>query len=185
MQLTALLNHAAELAVAAEVQPDVKAIEQNRSLLSNPDPVLGLVAKLADALRDALNQAQAACVASHEAGLNGLDASPTWQKLAPQQRYDILSDYSVRQVPEIAVGTPEEILSTLRQTKLSELRALSDALPTRFAKALNAAAKLLEPKAQPVTLPGGTISNDDDLKKWLTEVEEKIRNKLQDGPVIV
>jgi len=185
MQLTALLNHAAELAVAAEVQPDVTAIQQNRSLLSNPDPVPGLVEKVAAALREALNQAQAACAASHEAGLNSLDASPTWQKLMPEQRYSVLSDYDVRQVPAIAVGAPEEILNTLRQTKLSELRALSDALPTRFAKALNAAAKLLEPKARPVALPSGTITNEDDLKTWLTSVEEQIREKLKTGPVIV
>ena len=65
-QLTALLDHAADLPVAAEVQPEVTAIEQNRSLLSNPDPVPGLVEKLAAALRDAINQAHTACVASHE-----------------------------------------------------------------------------------------------------------------------
>ena len=127
-QLTALLDHAADLPVAAEVQPEATAIEQNRSLLSNPDPVPGLVEKLAAALRDAINQAHAACVASHEDGLSSLDASPTWQKLTPDQRYELLSAFNVRQVPAIAVGTTEEILNTLRQTKLSELRALSDAL---------------------------------------------------------
>ena len=83
------------------------------------------------------------------------------------------------------MGTTDEILNTLRQTKLSELRALSDALPTRFGKALNAAAKLLEPKAQPVTLPSGTIKNEGDLKAWLTAAEEQIRERLKDGPVIV
>ena len=35
-QLTALLDHAADLPVAAEVQPEAKAIEQNRSLLVQP-----------------------------------------------------------------------------------------------------------------------------------------------------
>lgn len=184
-QLTALLDHAAELPVAAEVQPEVKAIEQNRCLLSDPDPVPGLIEKLAAALREALNEAHAACVTSHENGLTALDASPTWQKLTPEQRYEILTAYSVRQVPVIAVGTTDEILNTLQQTKLSELRALSDALPTRFGKALNAAAKLLEPKAQPVTLPSATIKDDDDLKAWLSSAEERIREKMKTGPVIV
>ena len=58
-----------------EVQPEVKAIEQNRSLLSDPDPVPGLVEKLAAALRDAINQAHGACTTSHENGLNSLDES--------------------------------------------------------------------------------------------------------------
>jgi hypothetical protein len=184
-QLTALLEHAADLPVAAEVQPEVAAIEKNRSLLSDPDPVPGLIDKLAAALREAVNQAHGICTTSHEEGLSGLEQSPDWQKLTPEQKYNILSTSGVREVPTIAVGTPEEILTTLRQTKLSELKALCDALPTRFGKAMNAAAKLLEPKAQPVSLPSVTIRNEEDLKAWLTSAEEEIREKLKDGPVIV
>ena len=83
------------------------------------------------------------------------------------------------------MGTTEEVLDTLRHTKLSELRAFRDALPTRFNNAAATAAKLLEPKAQHVSLPGGTIRNDDDLKTWLAEAEERIRERLKHGPVIV
>ncbi|MBA2114071.1 BREX system P-loop protein BrxC [Bremerella alba] len=184
-QLTALLDNSIDLPVAAEVQPDVDAIQENRSLLVDPDPVPGLVSKLTDALREEVNQAHAACTASHEQGLTDLDDSPTWQQLTAEQRYDLLSANSVRQVPNVAIGTTEEILETLRQTKLSEMKALSDALPTRFTKAVNAAAKLLEPKAQHVSLPGGTIKNGDDLKTWLVSAEEAIKAKLKDGPVIV
>ena len=60
-------------------------------------------------------------------------------------------------------------------------RAISDALPTRFSNAAAAAAKLLEPKAQHVSLPGGTIKNEDDLKSWLTDGGGQIREKLKDG----
>jgi gluconate kinase len=41
------------------------------------------------------------------------------------------------------------------------------------------------PKPQSVNLPSGTIKNDDDLKSWLAEAEDCIREKLKDGPVIV
>ena len=97
------------------------------------------------------------------------------------------SDEAVRLagVPTIAVGTTEEVLDTLRQTKLSELRAIGDALPTRFSNALAAAAKLLEPKAQHVKLPGGTIKDEDDLKSWLTSAEDQIRVEAQGRPVIL
>jgi hypothetical protein len=114
-----------------------------------------------------------------------LTESPTWKQITQPQRYDILSANGIRVLPTIAVGTTEEVLDTLRHTKLSELRAMSDALPTRFNNAVEAAAKLLEPKAQHVSLPGGTIRNDDDLKSWLTEAEECIRKKMKDGPVIL
>jgi hypothetical protein len=184
-QLTALLNFAGDLPVAAEVRPEVKAIEQNRGLLADPDPVPGMADKLTAALRKALNEAHAACRAGHEKGMTALEAAPTWQQLTPEQRYDILSRQGVRQMPAVAVGTAEEILDTLRQTRLSELSAVCDALPTRFNNAQAAAAKLLEPKAQAVSLPGGTIKTEDDLRAWLAAAEARIRAKLKDGPVIV
>ena len=48
-QLDALLKFAADLPIAAEVQPEVTAIEQHRKLLANPDPVPGMVEKLTNA----------------------------------------------------------------------------------------------------------------------------------------
>ena len=184
-QLVALLKFAADLPVAAEVQPEASAIEQHRSLLSNPDPVPGMVEKLTGALRDALNAKHGECTTAHLSRMEVIEATPTWKLLQPEQRYDILSKYGIRVMPAIAVGTAEEILDTLRHTKLSGFGDICDALPTRFNNAAAAAAKLLEPKAQEVSLPGGTIKNDDDLKAWLKEAEQRIREKMKDGPVIV
>jgi hypothetical protein len=48
-----------------------------------------------------------------------------------------------------------------------------------------AAVKLLEPKAHHVSLPGGTIKSEDDLQTWLALAEEKIREELKAGPVIL
>jgi hypothetical protein len=184
-QLVALLKFANDLPVAAEVQPEVAAIEKDRKLLANPDPVPGMVEKLTSALRTALNEARAKFTADYEARLEALTESPTWKQIAQPQRHEILGANAIREMPKIAVGTTEEVLDTLRHTKLSELRAISDALPTRFQNAAGAAAKLLEPKAQHVHLPGGTIKNDDNLKTWLAEAEDCIRKKLKDGPVIL
>jgi hypothetical protein len=184
-QLVSLLKFAADLPVAAEVQPEVTVIEQQRKLLANPDPVPGMVEKLTSALRTALNEAHAKFSVDYDARLATLTESPTWTQITQPQRHEILGVNGIRVMPTIAVSTTEEVLDTLRHTKLSELRAMSDALPTRFQNAAAAAAKLLEPKAQHVHLPGGTIKNDDDLKSWLTEAEECIRSKLKDGPVII
>jgi hypothetical protein len=184
-QLTELLKFAQDLPIAAAVQLETTAIEQQRKLLANPDPLPGLVDKLTAALRAALNEAFAKLYSEHASRLAAIEATSTWQQLTPEQRYEILSDYGIRILPTIAVGTTEEILTTVRQTKLSELRAICDALPTRFNNAAAAAAKLLEPKAQHVSLPGGTIKSEEDLKAWLAEAEERIRAKLNDGPVIV
>jgi hypothetical protein len=183
--LAALLKFASELPVAAEVQPEVAAIEHDRKLLANPDPVPGMVEKLTSALRSALNEAHGGLSTEYKNRMSALESAPGWKQISQTQRNELLGDSGIRLQPAINVGTTEEILETLRRTKLSELHAIRDALPTRFNNAAGAAAKLLEPKAQHVSLPGGTIKNDDDLKAWLADAEETIRNKLKDGPVIV
>jgi len=184
-QLGALLKFAADLPVATEVQPEVTAIEQHRKLLANPDPVPGMVEKLTSALRTALNEAHSACSTDYQARTTVLEGTPTWNQIKPEERYDILSKNGIRVLPTIAVGTTEEVLDTLRHTKLSEIRAFRDALPTRFSNASAAATKLLEPKAQEIALPGATIKNKDDLRAWLARVEVEILEKLEHGPVIV
>jgi hypothetical protein len=184
-QLVDLLKFAADLPVATEVQPEVAAIRNNRTLLASPDPVPGMVEKLTNALRTALNQAHEKFSKDYDTRLEALTESQSWKQIAQPQRHEILGANGIREMLKIAVGTTEEVLDTLRHTKLSELRAISDALPTRFQKAASAAAKLLEPKAQHVQLPSGTIKDDVELKLWLAKAEDCIRKQLKDGPVIV
>ncbi len=86
----ALLKFATELPVAAEVQPEVTAIEKDRKLLAEPDPVPGLVEKLTNALREALNDAQAKFSTDYQARLDSLTESPVWKQITQPQRHEIL-----------------------------------------------------------------------------------------------
>jgi len=76
-------------------------------------------------------------------------------------------------------------LRTLDARPLKEWQTLCDALPQRFAKALNAAAKLLEPKAVPVQLPKRTLKTEQEVDAWLDSARKVIVTQLKDGPVIV
>ena len=67
-------------------------------------------------MRKALNEAHNACTTAHESGLADLEATAAWQALTPDQRFDILSSQGIRQMPEIAVGTTEEVLRQPRRT---------------------------------------------------------------------
>jgi hypothetical protein len=180
-----LLHHADHLPIGTGVRSEVAAIEKNRSLLANPDPVPGMVESVTQALRDALNEARARCEATRNEGVSSLDASETWKRLNSDDRASLTKKYQLDQLPTIKVGSTEEVLDTLRATRLPEWDTLCDAMPTRFSQALAAAAKLIEPKAQHVKLPGGTIKDDFDLKSWLKSAEDQIRVKLKDGPVIL
>jgi hypothetical protein len=183
--LKSLFAHAEGLLVADQVRGETAAIESSRGLLADPDPVPGLIDQLTQALRTELNKAHSQCKQLQAVGRETLDASPIWNQLKPPQQETLKAEHQLDGVPAIAVGTTEEVLKTLQQAKLTEWKNLCDAIPTRFGQALQAAAKLLEPKAQAVKLLGATIKNEDDLKSWLTATEEKIREKLKDGPVIL
>ena len=184
-QLIALLKFAADLPVAAEVQPEVTAIEQGRKLLASPDPVPAMVEKLTNALRGALNQARDQFTADYDTRLTTLTESPTWKQIPQPNRHQILGSQGIRETPKIDVGTTEEVIETLQQTNLSVLSAIRDALPTRFQQAASAAAILLKPKAQSISLPGGTIENETELQVWLDDVKVRVMAKLKDGPVIL
>jgi hypothetical protein len=46
-------------------------------------------------------------------------------------------------------------------------------------------AKLLEPKVQRVDLPRRTLRDETELAAWLEEAEQRIRSRLNDGPVML
>ncbi len=183
--LRALLEHASRLPVGTQLRAEAAAIEQNRSLLSNPDPVPGMIETVTQALRDALNEARARCESARNEGVSSLAAPETWKALKPDDRDRLTTEHHLDQLPAVKVGSPEEVLETLRVRSLPEWGTLCDATPTRFGQALAEAAKLLEPKAQHVKLPSGTIRNEGELKSWLSSAEQQIREGLKEGPVIL
>ena len=118
-------------------------------------------------------------------GFSALGAADSWSRLSPEDRNELTAQHQLDHLPTIKVGTTDEVLATLGESKLQEWATLRDAIPSRFAQALAAAAKLLEPKAQQVKLPSRTIKSESDLKAWLASVEATIRARLTEGPVIV
>jgi hypothetical protein len=61
----------------------------------------------------------------------------------------------------------------------------AEALPERFRQAALAAARLLEPKTQRVTLSSGTLKTADDVAAWLADTEAELLEKIKKGPVVV
>ena len=87
--------------------------------------------------------------------------------------------------PKAPIGADDEILAALRARTLTDRRNLLDAVPQRFARALEEAGKLATPEAVRVTLPGVIIKTPAELDQWLTGVRQQVEDKLKDGPVIL
>jgi hypothetical protein len=163
----------------------IAAITGARTLLADPDPAPELTKKLAKALRTALGKLQGDVAAAFKAGEDKLAASQVWSRLSDDQRATLTSSCQLRPPANEAIGADDEILAALRTSTLADRRNLLDAVPQRFARALDEASRLLEPKAQRVTLPGATIHNATELDQWLWGVRKHVEEKLKDGPVIL
>jgi hypothetical protein len=183
--LEKLTVQARALPVGAELAPQIEAVRVNRALLNEPDPVAPLISRITQALREALQETRETYATLHQREKARLESSEIWKRLTPEQQAEILNQQGIAGVPEIRVGTEQELLTSLAEISLEAWATRRDALPQRFTRALEEAAKLLEPKAVRVSLPSATIRNEEQLRTWLDQVEARLREQLGKGPVIV
>ena len=184
-RLLELHGFAAGLPEAAVCAASISAITDNRGLLAEPDQVPELSQQLTGALRNALATLQDDVAAAFKTGHETLARSAVWSRLTDDQRSALAATCQLA-IPQMqSAGTVDEILIALRSSTLQDRRNLLDAVPQRFARALDEASRLLEPKAQRLSLPGATIHSVAELDEWLKMVREQVVARLDDGPVIL
>jgi hypothetical protein len=183
--LSQLLNHASNLPEAQDLKRQAEAVHDERRLLEPTDPVPDIRRPTVDALRAAVTAAHRAFNSAYSAHMAVLDASDHWQKLAGEQRQQILIAQGIDSVPSLAVGNESELLRALEQTSLPTWKIKTDALPQQFVNATLAAAKLLEPRTQHVHLTSSTLKSADDVKSWLAQTGAELLKTLKDGPIVI
>jgi hypothetical protein len=183
-QLDTLLGHMKGLPGAAALKVERDAIYDGRLLLDDPDKVEPLVNRAADALRAAVNKTFGAYRSEYDQCTKEIEAAPEWAKLAPEDRASILREAQLS-TPENTpkLGTLTELADALGACSPQRWIEKRDALRGQLTRALNIAAKKLEPKVQPITPPRRILHNEADLDAWLAEVRTAVIKKLPDGPV--
>ena len=176
---------ASGLPAADACAPSLAAITAGRGLLADPDPVPELTKQLTTALRTALGKLQDDLAAAFHTGEAKLAASPVWLGRTAEQRATLASRCQLSPPPKASIGTNDDILAALRARTLTDRRNLLDAVPQRFARALEEAAQLATPEAVRVALPSAIINDQAELDDWLDEVRHQVEAKLKDGPVIL
>lgn len=184
--LQRLLKHAETLPVAAQVAPQVTAIQAERALLDDPDPVTPLIGQLTDALRAALQDAHDRLQEIHRREIAGLEATQEWQAIGESDRQALLVSNGLSAVPDIQVGTEQALLSTLDAIPLNTWEDTIAALPARVEQARMQAARLLEPKAVHLKPKSATLKSPEDVETYLEDLREGIMHHINAGhPVIL
>jgi hypothetical protein len=182
-QLAQLLPHAKDLGPYAALKAERDAIEAQRSLLAEPDPVRPLLDKAVDLLRQALKAKLDAFAQTHSQQQTLLYADADWDKLSDAQRTHLSQAHHLAAPTPVALGTTEQLQDALDDCDLDHWVSKTQALSSRFEAARQAAVQLLKPNVIHVALPRRTLNDEAELKAWLAEVEQLVSAKLQVGPV--
>jgi hypothetical protein len=183
--LEAFMAHADGLEGAEDAVAEARAIRDKRRLLDETDHVVKPKAQLADLLRRRINEQHERHVAAFDNAMAQLDASNDWQQLDRQQRDAILRNVGLARPGAPELGDDEAICRHLQQRPLSSVEDEIDAIPARVQRALEAAAKRLEPKIQPITVERATLQSQDDIEAWLERMRQRLTQAVNDGPVLV
>jgi hypothetical protein len=183
--LEKLAAHAASLPAAETVRTQITAIRNQRLLLEPTDPVAPLRQQLAKLLRDTVTEAAAAHQHAHAAALATLDANDIWSRVPATEREGILSAVGLIEPVAADVSTDERLAEALDRRSPAVMRAECDAIPGRMTRAIERAARLLEPKVHAVAVERRTLRSEAELDAWLIRQREKLAAGLKHGPVLV
>ena len=112
-----------------------------------------------------------------------LAADADWKKLSAAQRTQLAQTHHLLPTQAVDLATPELLQDALDDCNLDHWISKTQALSSRFDAVRHSAVLLLKPNVVHVTIPKRTLNNQDELKTWLTEVEQLLTDKLKNGPV--
>ncbi|MDP9440320.1 MAG: hypothetical protein M3P49_16545, partial [Actinomycetota bacterium] len=184
-RLRRLLDHARDLPEASSLRQQADAVERERALLEDPDSVSPLLAETTDVLRKAMTEAHERYEGAFDAGLRELDESKAWREIEAGDRERLLRENGLMRRGRPRLDTDGAILDGLDTVSLSEWTNLSYALSARFAQALQQAAKLLEPKAVPVSPPHANLKTEAEVDEYLGRLRSRIMGHIKDGRPVV
>ena len=187
---TAFRRYAEGLAALDEAGPEMDAINEQRSLLAENDPITPLEAKLASALREALTAMHKELSETIQQATEQLSADATWTKLDAPVQTEICNALGLEPPMPLVIAGNDQLKTSLDTRSLSAWQAEIDAIPSRTAKALEEAAKRVkedDPGVETTTISvrRGTLTSAADVDAWLDEHDKKLKEAIAKGPVIV
>lgn len=180
-----LARHAAGLEEAGPLLAQVEAVRADRLLLEPTDPVSPLRGDLTQVLRKAVVGAHVEHLAAYEAAKLSLEANPLWQRLDAEHRASILVGVGLVTPAAPDASTDALLLNELDGKPLASRRGEADAVTGRVQRALEQAARLLEPKVRPFAIERATLATPEDVREWLDRQQKALLTAIEDGPVLV
>ena len=184
-RLQTLARHADGLDVAAGAAMQIEAIIQDRRLLDPTDPTPGIAARLTDALRTTLAEAERRFNETFDCEWQRLKVTPSFQEVQDKDRDGILNELNAARAAKGETGTTEDLIASLTRVSLGDWRTRTAALPKFFADARTKVDKLVEPGVRHVRLDSATLRTSDDVKAWIRGIQQDLLAEVEQGPIVV
>ena len=161
------------------------AIEEDRLLLQNPDPVGPLLQRTADILKVALNNAKTAFNKIYDVRFVELQENDYFKQLSPEDKDSILLRNQILQKPEIKDYDARNLRNSLSKTSLDAWQTKISALGSQFDNAIAEAVKQLEPKAESYSLPRKTLSSPEEINAYVKTLQDELEQLLKTAKSII
>lgn len=183
--VTRMARHAVGLDGAQEHLEQMEAIRSERLLLEPMDPVAPIRAALAALLREAVGRLHGEHQALYDRALAELAGNDLWQAVSSEQQNAILAETGLMPPVEPNLQNDEALLHRLDEKGIAGAKAENDAIPRRVQKALELAARLLEPQVRSIALERATLRTSTDVEAWLTRARSTLIAAVDNGPVLI
>ena len=149
------------------------------------DPASVIGKALAGLLRTAVQDGTAAHEAAYTEATTKLSSNEIWQRAPADAREAISKEVGLTAPAKPDVSTDEALADILDRRSLANIRAEADAVPARTDRAIEQAAKLLEPEVRTITLERATLRDAAEVEAWTERQKKALVKAVADGPVLV
>ena len=184
-QLEALLPHSRQLEEHVSLKSQMDAVRTGRNMLDNPNPLPPLLNQVTTALRKAVYEQHECLKAERDREVAELEASDDWAKIKPDDRENILDSNELGPVPDLNIGSDEELLRSLNDTTLNEWSNRILATRTRGTQTREKIAKLLSPEAVTIRIPRTTLGSKEEVESYVRELRDQLLKQIAESPVII
>ncbi len=183
--LSELSSQAPDNADFEQLKQEIQAIKDNRLLLREPDVIQPKLDDLVEKLKSRLNQLKERYIKLYDEKMDVLQKDEYFSKIAPEQKHRILAKHQLLVKPEVKPLDAAALLSHLQKASLYTWDTKIAALPGQYQAAREDAIALLAPQATTYSLPKSTISNQQDLDNYISDLKAELEELLKNSSSII
>lgn len=183
--LSELSSHAPDTSDFEQLKQEIHAIKDNRLLLQEPDLIQPKLDELVEKLKSRLNQLKEKYINIYDDKMDVLQKDEYFSKITPEQKHRILVKHQLLVKPELKSLDAASLLSHLQKASLYTWDTKIAALPGQYQAAREDAIALLAPQATTYSLPKSTISNQQDLDVYISELKTELEELLKNSSSII